>query len=202
MIRLAHLFFFAQMPATTAPALSAPPASGLPGALPGGGQDMQDLRDILPPMDVPFWTPATTAIAVCTSILVIAVIAFAAWRWHKRVGPIPPPPDPRRVALEALQRLSGAEGEALSALEFVVAVAEILRRFLEARHEMPASRQTTEEFLDNLERSNQFTAVVQEQLRRFLGRCDAVKFAAVDANAEVRSGLVFETVKLVKEDLA
>ena len=46
---------------------------------------MQDLRDILPPMDVPFWTPANTALAVCTSILVIAVIAFAAWRWHKRV---------------------------------------------------------------------------------------------------------------------
>ena len=67
---------------------------------------------------------------------------------------------------------------------------------------MPASRQTTEEFLDNLERSNQFTVVVQEQLRRFLGRCDAVKFAAVHADAEVRNGLVFETVKLVKEDLA
>jgi hypothetical protein len=43
---------------------------------------------------------------------------------------------------------------------------------------------------------------VREQLRRFLERCDAVKFAAVHADTEVRRGLVFETIKLVREDLA
>jgi len=171
----------------------------LPGGLPAAGQD---LRDILPPVDVPFWTPEHVALATGGAVLFIVLVALAVWYWQKRVRAAAPPPDPRVVAMEALQRLSGPEGEALSALEFVVAVAEVLRRFLEGRHAMAASRQTTEEFLESLEGSKQFSGPVREQLRRFLERCDAVKFAAVHADTEVRRGLVFETIKLVREDLA
>ena len=196
------------MPVSTPPTLQGPPpttpASGaLQGALPGGiPAATEELRDILPPVEVPFWTPERMALALGGALLFLVLVAVAVWYWQKRVRPVAPPPDPRLVALEALQRLSGPEGESMSALEFVVAVTDILRRFLEGRHAMAASKQTSEEFLENLERSNQFSETVREQLRRFLGRCDAVKFAAVHADREVRHGLVFETIKLVKEDLA
>jgi len=190
--------------ATSAAGLAPAPTPGaVPNAVPGNlPNNVPDLRDIVPPVDVPFWTEAHIVLAVAGALLLLGLLALVAWRWRKRTRPPVAPPDPRRVALEALQRLSGPDGEGLGALDFVVAVSEVLRVYLEARHQLPASRQTTEEFLEGLEHSNQFSDVVRQQLRRFLGRCDEVKFAAVHADAQVRSGLVFETVKMVKEELA
>jgi hypothetical protein len=87
------------------------------------------------------------------------------------------PPDPLGVALAALIRLDGEEGRALSNRDFAAAVAGVLRCFLEARHQLAAPRQTTEEFLEFAERSNRFPRTVRERLHHFLSRCDELKFA-------------------------
>ena len=86
-------------------------------------------------------------------------------------------------------RLDGAEGKALSDRDFAAAVAEVLRGFLEARHQLAAPRQTTEEFLELAERSNRFPGTVREELHRFLRRCDELKFAKADTTDSGRHGL-------------
>lgn len=148
-----------------------------------------EFRDILPPLDVPFWNPETRVLVAIAGL----ALAFLFWRayrrWQQRPRPPVAPPDPLKVALAALFRLDGAEGKALSDRDFASAVAEVLRGFLEARHQLAAPRQTTEEFLELAERSNRFAQTVREQLHHFLRRCDELKFAKADATDAGRHGL-------------
>ena len=56
----------------------------------------------------------------------------------------------------------------------------VLRHYLEKRFGLPATEQTTTEFLDGLRRSTLLTAEQQEALRAFLGQCDLAKFARAE----------------------
>ena len=176
----------------------AAPSGGIPA--PGGAQSLpgplnpfapqgDEFRDILPPVDVPFWTVENRVLVAVGA----AALAFLLWRafrrWQLRPRPPVAPPDPLKVALAALLRLDGAEGKALSDRDFAAAVAEVLRGFLEARHQLAAPRQTTEEFLELAERSNRFPGTVREELHRFLRRCDELKFAKADTTDSGRHGL-------------
>jgi hypothetical protein len=161
-----------------------------------------ELRDILPPLDVPFWT-FETRILVVTAASVLLVLIWAAFRrWQRRPRPPVAPPDPLKVALAALLRLDGAEGKALSDRDFAAAVAEVLRGFLEARHQLAAPRQTTEEFLELAERSNRFPQTVREQLHHFLRRCDELKFAKADTTDSGRQGLRVLAEEMLREALS
>ena len=166
------------------------------------GQQADELRDILPPVDPPFWTPRKKGFAAGAALLVAVGLSHAILLWRKRVVPLPPPPDPAWVALSALRKLEGAEGEALSARDFAAAVAGVLRVFLEKRHGLAAPRRTTEEFLEEIVQSNRFLLPVREQLRVFLRSCDELKFARVHATGGARTELVSVAVRLIEEGLA
>ena len=58
-------------------------------------------------------------------------------------------------------------------------VSDILRRYIQLRFHIGASRQTTEEFLETITTSQQAPVALSHQtvLRQFLNRCDEVKFA-------------------------
>ncbi len=186
--------FLAQLrgaaPAGTVP----PPAAPRGGAMPPGGMNPgapagEELRDIAPPLDVPFWNFETRLLAG-VAVLALAVLVWSlVRRWQRRPRPLVAPPDPLSVALAALVRLDGEQGRTLSDRDFAAAVAEVLRRFMEARHQMAAPRQTTEEFLEMAERSNRFPQTVREQLHHFLRRCDELKFARADVTDTGRRGL-------------
>jgi len=166
-----------------------------------GGQAAGELKDIAPPVDIPFWTPLSITLAVLAGLVLLGLLVFGLRQWFKRPRPLPPPPDPVQTALKALDKLAGAAGEALSPKEFAAAVAGVIRRFLESKHGLEAPRQTTEEFLESIERSNRFVLPVREQMRVFLGLCDGLKFSRVDASEETRKELLKSAFKLVQEDL-
>jgi hypothetical protein len=193
------------LPMPNAP--GAPAGGGLGGVAPGpmgqfpGGQAAGQLKDIAPPVDIPFWTPLSITLAVLAGLVLLGLLVFGLRRWFKRARPLPPPPDPVQTALKALDKLAGAAGEALSPKEFAAAVAGVIRRFLESKHGLEAPRQTTEEFLESIERSNRFVLPVREQMRVFLGLCDELKFSRVDASDETRKELLKSAFKLVQEDL-
>ncbi len=175
------------------------PAPGAP-AVPGAPADA--LRDIAPPVDLPFWTPKMLAVAVVGALLFVGLVILLIRRWQNRARPCPAPPDPVQTALRALEKLANPSAEPLLPKEFAAAVSKVIRRFLEAKHGLAAPRQTTEEFLAVTERSNRFNATVQEQIRTFLGRCDALKFAPPGAADDARAALLSVAFKLVREDLA
>jgi hypothetical protein len=150
---------------------------------------------------ISFWNTRTTTLAVLGGLLLLGLLVWAVRRWLKRTRPLPPPPDPVQTALKALEKLAGAEGDALPPKEFAAAVAGVIRRFLESKHGLAAPRQTTEEFLEATERSNRFALPVREQMRLFLGFCDELKFSRLDASEEARKGLLTSAFKLVQEEL-
>jgi hypothetical protein len=163
---------------------------------------MDELRDIAPPVDISFWTTGRQAVAVIAGILVLILLVWAVRAWMRRARPAPAAPDPLAVALRALAKLSEPEGLGLSPKDFAAAVADVIRRFLEAKHGLEAPRQTTEEFLETAKTSNRFSVVVQDQLGVFLGKCDELKFSRVGSVEEARQVLLTTALKLVREDLA
>lgn len=167
-----------------------------------GVPEPDGLRDILPPIEIPFWNQRTITWAVVLSLIVLGLLWWWALILLRRKAPPAPSPDPLRVALEALAALESAQGLAVSARDFAAAVAEIVRRFLEMRHGLAAPRQTTEEFLELAERSSQFSPVVREQLNGFLRRCDQLKFAKAAVTDDGKRGLVKVARDLVREALA
>lgn len=183
--------FLAQLQGAAPPGAVPAPVGpqGLPNPLSLGGLQGEELRDILPPVDEPFWNLENRILVAIAA----AAVAFLLWRafrrWRLRPRPPVAPPDPLKVALAALLRLDGPEGRELSDRNFAAAVAEVLRGFMEARHQLAAPRQTTEEFLELAERSNRFPQTVREQLHHFLRRCDELKFAKADTTDSGRQGL-------------
>jgi len=105
----------------------------------------------------------------------LALLAYAAWRWFRRVKSI------SKSAHElALERLEKARALMVpdKAREFSIEVSEIVRSYIEARFQVRAAHQTTEEFLhDLLEPSDALLAGHQELLADFLHHCDLAKFA-------------------------
>jgi hypothetical protein len=150
----------------------------------------EDIRDILPPVDIPVWTSERLMVAGVGAALVLGLLLWALVAWSRRERTAVPPPAPGRVALEALTRLKGAEGAALEARDFAAQVAEILRRFLEATYGIQATRQTTSEFLSVMETHAVLDHIEREQLRRFLELCDQLKFARAEAAVSAREGLI------------
>lgn len=123
---------------------------------------------------IAFWVIALLGTIVITVLLVIR-------RKQKLIGGanIPPPPSAHQVALTEFEQVR-AENliEKLKAAEYTDVVSDILRRYIEARFDLPAPERTTEEFLESLARAH----VLERQERTFLGeyltRCDLIKFAA------------------------
>ena len=90
--------------------------SGLPGigAMVPGAQAQEELRDIAPPVDVPFWNWKNITVAALAGVVALATAIWGARKWMLRARPAPPPPDPVQVALKALDGLRGPAGERLS----------------------------------------------------------------------------------------
>jgi hypothetical protein len=173
----------------------------LPAQMPplAGGDPAGELRDIVPPVDVPFWTGSKVALACAIGILLAAALWFLLRAWVNRPKPAPEPPDPRQIALRALFQLrSAADGE-MESRDFAAAVAEILRQFLDAKYQVAAPKQTTEEFLQTAQTSGRFPEPEIARLRSFLTQCDVLKFAKGSANAAARHELLNIAESQVRE---
>jgi len=161
---------------------------------PGGPPEPVQIRDIAPPLDVFPYPPWMVAVA---AILALAVLALAVWlivRWVRN-RPGPPPLGPRTIALGELEKLR-ARADELEPYAFSIAVSDVLRTFISnARFRLPATRQTSPEFLAAISGSPLFSENDRALLARFLEKCDMIKFARVQATS-------VDNVELVENALA
>lgn len=141
----------------------------------------------------PFWVCAVVAGSI---FLVFAVLVWIAVRWFRRRRRVP---TAKEAALASLARARSGAEQAAPYL-FSIEVCDILRNFLAAEHRLPATTQTSYEFLQTAHGSGMFDAVRLEHLARFLDKADAIKFARAAASGADNVELVGLAEDLVKGD--
>jgi hypothetical protein len=131
-----------------------------------------DIRDIRGPRAIPSEELWFLWIA---GGLALAAAAYGAWRWYRHVRTAPRLP--HEIALDRLEK-ARALMTIETAREFSIEVSEIVRSYIEARFQVRAAHQTTEEFLhDLLAPSHALLAGHRQLLGDFLHHCDLAKFA-------------------------
>ncbi len=147
---------------------------------------------------LPYPLPVMIAAGVALMVLLgLALWAFVAWRRRVNRRPL----TPREKALAALERALAAAPEA-PPYEFSIEVCDILRRFLGTEHRLPATTQTSYEFLQTARGSGVFDADRLARLTRFLDKADMSKFARAEATGADNTGLAALAEDLVKGDVA
>lgn len=117
--------------------------------------------------------------------------AFIAWRIARRPKPVPPPVPPHHIALREMEELRQSEIWRKPDVDAcAVELSFILRRYIEGRFEIQAPDQTTEEFLETVERSAPWSESEQAGLSRFFAVTDQIKYAAARPEREVLEDLL------------
>lgn len=142
-------------------------------------RDNTPIEELPPPDTWPVWLLFVPGVLLTTGLVLIAWIL-----WRRRL-PWALPLSPERAALRELDRLPPPSPTSLAEAErYHTRLSGIVRRYLERRFRLPASRRTTSEFLDSMRQSPQLTTEQQELLREFLERCDLAKFAHSEPSAD------------------
>lgn len=132
-----------------------------------------DIRDIQGPLPLPAdfpWLPAL----VLAAVLLAAVIFFLR---RRKIKPALPPPSAAEIALSELVRARALLKEETSR-EFAISVSEAVRRYIENRFSLRATRETTPEFLQSISaNAPEVLTAYREPLQDFLRYCDLAKFA-------------------------
>ncbi len=165
------------------PTASAP----VPGGAPTAADPLADLRDIAPPVDVP-WPPwVWWAIGVGSVIVLALLVCLIVWLVRRK--PKTPPPSPRQIALRELEELRAHLSE-LDSYAFSIRASDVLRTYVSAHFKLQATTQTSPEFLASIADSPRFSPVDRQLLATFLERCDMLKFARISAHAEENGELL------------
>jgi hypothetical protein len=153
-----------------------------------------EIEDIRPPITSP---PSLAIVMLLASLLLLAVIAYFLWPNPKQAAI--QPPLPKEIARRRLEQAK-AKIPTADPYEFGIEVSDILRSFIEQQFGIKAVRQTTFEFLNEAAHTAFFDVARQEKLRRFLGVCDAIKFAHSPVGRSDNESL-FEQVSAFVEEV-
>lgn len=146
------------------------------------GEDKPELKDIKPPIDIPFnyrfWAMVAGGVLL---FLLLAFFLYRLWKRKQEKGylftPPPPPPPAHEVALNALQKLYASDLlEKQQYKEFFSRLSEILRAYLEGRYFISALEETTTEIMQEMEH-HLSDEHLKQRLHEILSTCDLVKFA-------------------------
>lgn len=154
----------------------------------------QDFHEIAPPVNyslVPTW------IIFVATFVGLTIFGLLIWWLLRRRKPEAAPKLPRERALEALDAV-GYEIDHATPYQFSIRVSDILRRYVAEQHGLPATRQTSIEFLTAVSRKSPFSADEKSLLEDFLNRCDLIKFARYDATRADSELLLDEAIRFVK----
>ena len=130
------------------------------------------IRDVAPPLPAP-GMPPWLIIPLALAALAVAIIL---WRLLRPKPAPEPQPSPARIASEALERLGAAAPET-PVYPFAIAVSDVLRTFFQNGFNLPATRQTSPEFLAAATSRRELPARFHAPLADFLRSVDAAKFA-------------------------
>lgn len=134
-------------------------------------------------------------IAAAVILISLAVWAILAHRRHEAARHAK---TAWEYALEAIRALRDQVRDGMASPEFAIAgLTDIVRHYLETRFHLRAERQTTEEFLAELERDDRLLEAKDRKfLRSFLESADMVKFARMPADP-----YLFDQVSAKAEEL-
>jgi hypothetical protein len=159
----------------------------------------EEFHDIAPPVDyslIPPW------LVFVIAFVVLSLLGLVVWWFVKRRKPDLPPKAPREIAIEELEQIRG-EIEIMNPYQFSIRVSDILRRYVTQQYGLPATRQTSIEFLTATAKAPSFSADDKSLLEDFLNRCDLIKFAKYEATTSDSELLLEEAIRFVKgEQLA
>jgi hypothetical protein len=158
-------------------------------------KDLDSLRENPAIEDLPLEKPSGVAwewpVAAGLGVLVLVLIVFLLRRQAVRRGRVK---TLEETALYELQRLETlALPDRHRAGEFHTLLANVMRRYLEKRYQLPARRLTTQEFSALLEQTSLLTAEQKDFLRAFLQQCDLAKFADAQVPAQQCADLCRQT---------
>jgi len=127
-----------------------------------------------------------TAAIVAVLVVLISLAVWALLARKKREAAARAVPIWER-ALEAIRELRSLVREGNASPELAIAdLTDVVRRYLEARFQLRAERQTTAEFLADLERNDSLLGEKDRKfLRSFLASADMVKFARLPADPDL-----------------
>ena len=135
------------------------------------------LRDVKAPVDYPSLMSAFLIVGA-----IAAAAAFAYWL-IRRLRRLSGGKDEKAKSAwdRSLEQLALLDKEGLLAQNefnlYYSRLSDILRRYIEERFSIRAPEMTTEEFLQQLQRSSELFPDQKQALRKFLESCDMVKFA-------------------------
>jgi hypothetical protein len=149
------------------------------------GADLKQLHDIRPPLRPPEPPPWPRWPLGVGAAAVLAALAAAIWRLSLRRQPAPGALPPGEWALQELDRLEAQDLPSRGEINlYHTLLSDTVRHYLELRFQLPASHQTTAEFLEAVGGSDQLAASQRELLREFFERCDLAKFAGAAPSPE------------------
>ncbi|MBO4491332.1 MAG: hypothetical protein J5944_08245 [Lentisphaeria bacterium] len=130
-------------------------------------------------------------------LILLAVLAVFLFR--RRGKNAAPAMSLRDIALDAIRQLrQRVEQSRESAAAAMAELTDIVRHFLEEQYHLRAERQTTGEFLRELNRADSpVTESDRKFLRSFLEAADMVKFARFTADSDIFENAAFRAEKLI-----
>lgn len=153
------------------------------------------IHDIAGP--IAFSTQSIVLIVIAAAV-VIAVLAFLAWFFFRRHR-TKVVPSPFQIACAELERLRAQIGTT-EPYGFAVTVSDVLRRYLQNGHGLPAGSQTSMEFLETVRTRDAFSEEERVALAAFLEKADLIKFARWHATADDCSALLDAADRLVRSE--
>ena len=150
----------------------------------------------------PVWyLPYPLPIMIAGGVLLLLALALGIWafvRWRRRKAQRILTARERALAAIAAAR---ARAQEMAPYEFSIEVCDVLRSFLGSEHHLPATTQTSYEFLQTARGSAVFDADRLARLTRFLDKADAIKFARADATTADNDELAALAEDLVKGEV-
>jgi hypothetical protein len=135
------------------------------------------------------WIPIYIVAGLLAAGLVALITVYVARYLRKRKTRAIPPPPPRppwEIAVEELGVLRRKKQQMIDAGQggmFVAELNHVIRAYLGGRYHFDGLETTTDEMLSELKRHSAGVGFTQE-VGMFLGRCDLVKFAKVEPDAD------------------
>lgn len=135
------------------------------------------------------WLPVYILSGLAAAAIVAALTLLAARYWRRRKAAAVPPPPPRPpwdIAVEKLAQLRRDKQRMLDEGQgalFVDQLSDVVRAYLGGRYLFDGLETTTDEMLMQLKGRGASLGFTQE-VGQFLGRCDLVKFAKVEPDAD------------------
>src|SRR5215472_4338269 len=153
----------------------------------------EEFHDIAPPVDyslIPPW------LVFVIAFVILSLVGLAVWWFARRRKPSLPPKLPREIALGELEHIR-SEIEKMSPYQFSIRVSDTLRRYVTQQYGLPATRQTSIEFLTAAAKAPSFSADEKSLLEDFLNRRDLIKFARYEATTSDSELLLEEAIHFV-----